>query len=568
MQTYSPKSTEMLENEEMLLVLQQALTKKRVLIVDRHAPARESVRLMLGTLGVTQVHGAGNAAEVIRQVRANRFDIILSDFVLDDGRDGQQLLEELRHAALIGPGTVYIIVTGERTYTNVVALAELAPDDYLIKPFTADQLQARLIRAIYKKHLLRRIYEKIEASDFDEALAACDRVITQHPAYMYDAYRFKGELLLQLGRTEEAEALFRKVLEGRMAPWVNMGLATALRDRGALEEAALLAEQVLIDAPDFLAAYDFLAAVQEKRGLLENAQEVLQRAADVSPHNTLRQRMVGDIAARNEDLLSAEKAYGKVLERSKGSSLRSVDDFANLARTMAERGNIDASRKLLGELKRELRGDKEAELAALSHESLCLAAEGASDKARACAEQAIALQKTLEEDLASRGKTTSQRLNLDLAQACYASGLEAAGEQIIRQTVAENHDDNQLIHQASRVFEKTNQAQGASILEQINRQINELSSRGENAARAGDLAGAADLYTQAAEQAPNIRNLIEAANSLYLLMDRRGWDASLAASAHDYLERAQRKDRKHPKVLATRQLAHSVARKYGIDVTA
>ena len=78
MQTYSPKSGEALENEEMLLVLQQALTKKRVLIVDRHAPARESVRLMLGTLGVTQVHGAGNSAEVIRQVKANRFDIILS----------------------------------------------------------------------------------------------------------------------------------------------------------------------------------------------------------------------------------------------------------------------------------------------------------------------------------------------------------------------------------------------------------------------------------------------------------------------------------------------------------
>lgn len=76
------------------------------------------------------------------------------------------------------------------------------------------------------------------------------------------------------------------------------------------------------------------------------------------------------------------------------------------------------------------------------------------------------------------------------------------------------------------------------------------------------------MHTQAAEQAPNIRNLIEAANSLYLLMDRRGWDATLAASAHDYLERAQRKDRKHPKVLATRQLAHSVARKYGIDISA
>ena len=95
------KATSPLDNDEMLLVLQQSLSKKRVLIVDRHPPARDSLRLMLGALGVTAVHGAGNSAEVIRQVKGNRFDIILSDFVLDDGRDGQQLLEELRHAHLI-----------------------------------------------------------------------------------------------------------------------------------------------------------------------------------------------------------------------------------------------------------------------------------------------------------------------------------------------------------------------------------------------------------------------------------------------------------------------------------
>jgi DNA-binding NarL/FixJ family response regulator len=104
-----------LDNEEMLLVLQQSLTQKRVLIVDRHPPARESLRVMLSALGVAAVHGAGNSAEVIRQVKSHRFDIVLSDFILEDGRDGQQLLEELRHAHLIPLATVYMIITGERS---------------------------------------------------------------------------------------------------------------------------------------------------------------------------------------------------------------------------------------------------------------------------------------------------------------------------------------------------------------------------------------------------------------------------------------------------------------------
>ena len=428
-----------LDNDEMLLVLQQTLTKKRVLIVDRHSPARDSLRLMLGALGVTAVHGAGNSAEVIRQVKANRFDIVLSDFVLDDGRDGQQLLEELRHAHLIPLSTVYLIITSERGYTNVVSMAELAPDDYLIKPFTSEQLQARLIKAIYKKHVLRKIYEQIERGALQEAIAACDRVIQQQPLYMYDALRFKGELLNTLGRTREAEEVFRRILEGRVVPWAKMGLATALRDRGALDEAEELANQVTQDAPEFLSAYDFLASVHEAKGKLQAAQLVLQRAADASPHNTVRQRLVGDVATRNKDLMAAEKAYGKVIERNKGSSLRTVDDFANLSRVLVERGDVAASRRIATEMKREWRGDKQAELAALVTESLCLDIEGSPDKAKALVDQALALQQQIQAEGEEKGKHVSQRLAVDLAHACYATGKQEEAGKIMRQVAAENH---------------------------------------------------------------------------------------------------------------------------------
>ena len=554
-----------LDNEEMLLVLQQTLTKKRVLIVDRHSPARDSLRLMLGALGVTAVHGAGNSAEVIRQVTANRFDIILSDFVLDDGRDGQQLLEELRHAHLIPLSTVYLIITSERGYTNVVALAELAPDDYLIKPFTADQLQARLVRAIYKKYVLRKIYEKMEQGSLQEALIACDRVIQQQPVYMLDALRFKGELLHTLGRTAEAEEVFRRVLEGRDVPWAKMGLATALRDRGALNEAEQLAEQVTQDAPNYLSAYDFLASVHEAQGKFQEAQQTLQRAADASPHNTVRQRMVGDVAARNKDLQAAEKAYGKVIERSRGSSLRTVDDFANLSRVYVQRGNVVASRKIASDMKRELRGNSQAELAALVSESLCLEAEGSPDKARQLVDQALALQEQIQTTEAASGKPVSQRLAVDLAHACYAMGKEEAASKIMRQVAAENHEDAHLIEHITQVFEKTGQQDaGKSLLEEVSREIIELNNKGVMAARSGDLEGAVKLLIQAAEQVPNLQFLVNAAKAIFTLMDQKGWNVELAAKAQDYLERAQRKDRKSVKVASARELYGAVAKKYGM----
>lgn len=135
---------------EYLQSLGKELARKRVLLIDRHPSARNSLRIMLSSLDISAVHNAGTTAEVLRQVKANRFDILLSDYILDDGRDGQQLLEELRQQHLISLSTVFIIITSERAYHNVVSVAELGPDDYLIKPFTADQLQGRLVRAVYK----------------------------------------------------------------------------------------------------------------------------------------------------------------------------------------------------------------------------------------------------------------------------------------------------------------------------------------------------------------------------------------------------------------------------------
>jgi len=485
--------------------------------------------------------------------------------VLDDGRDGQQLLEELRHAHLIPLSTVYLIITSERSYTNVVALAELAPDDYLIKPFTAEQLQARLVKAIYKKHVLRKIYEQIENGALQEAIAAADRVIQQQPVYMYDALRFKGELLHTLGRTSEAEEVFRRVLEGRVVPWAKMGLATALRDRGALDEAENLAEQVTQEAPEYLSAYDFLASVHEAKGRLADAQKTLQRAADASPHNTMRQRLVGDVAARNKDLLAAEKAYGKVIERSKGSSLRTVDDFANLSRVMVERGDVTASRKIAAEMKREWRGDKQAELAALVTESLCLSKEGSPEKARQLVDQAIELQQQVESEAADKGKHTSQRLVVDLAHACYATGKEDVAQKIMRQVAAENHEDLHLIDHITSVFEKTGQPDaGKALLDQVGREIIDLNNKGVMAARAGDLEGAVQLLIQAVEQVPNLQFLVNAAKAIYTLMDRKGWDNALAERAADYLQRAQRKDRKSPKVASARELYVAVAKKYGV----
>jgi CheY-like chemotaxis protein/Flp pilus assembly protein TadD len=546
--------------------LQKELPQKRVLIIDRFPAARDSLRIMLSTLGITSVTGAGNSVEVLRLVRAETYDIILSDYVLDDGRDGQQLLEELRQQQLIPLGTVFMIITSERSYHNVVSVAELAPDDYLIKPFTADQLQARLLKAVFKKNFFAPVYRRLDEGAYIGALNACDRLLANSSPFELDVLRLKGEILNALGRHEEAEAIYRDVLSRKSVPWARMGLAIALKGTKALEESESMAQLVVQEFPEYLAAYDFLAGVREEMGRLKEAQEVLQQAAVISPNNAGRQRIVGDVAMRNGDLDAAEKAYGKVLERHRATSLKQVDDYANLSRVFLEKGHPAGARQIIQELKRDWRGSKQGEYAAAVMDSLCLNAEGETEKAKAAAATALALH----DALAAEGEATrpmSQKIAVDLAHACLATGNEERAQEIIRKVAAENNDNPQVIAHIEGMFVRSGRTDtGRELLDQVSREIVEINNRGVLAARGGNLDESVRLLIEAAESVPSVQFLVNAAKAICALMDKEGWKDDLGERAGRYLEQAQAKNPRDPRVLSGREGYLRVAAKYGVSI--
>ncbi len=548
---------------ELLHKLSKELARMRVLLVDRHTAARNSLRIILSTLGVTMVHSAGTSAEVLRQVKANAFDIILSDYYLEDGRDGQQLLEELRQKHLISLSTVFMVITAERAYNNVVSVAELAPDDYLIKPFTAEQLQRRLARAIYKKQFFEKVFLHLDNGAYADALTTCDALIGREELFALDTLRFKGEILNVLGRYEEAQAVYKQVLESATVPWARMGLAIALRGQDQLAEAEALGTALIDEFPEYLAAYDFVASVREENGALSEAQQVLLRAAEISSNNSLRQRMVGDIAMRNNDLDTAERAYGKVLERHRGSTLGSIDDYTNLTRVMIDNGHTEGAKKITKELRRDWRGKSQGELAALVMDSLCAHHEGEPEKARQALEKALALH----QEISAEPGEHSQKISIDLAHACLVSGNEAKAQDILSQVAGENNEDRNMIAHIENVFVKTGHADaGKILLAKVGREIVELNNRGVLAARSGDLEGSVQMLIQAAEQVPNLQFLVNASKAIFSLLERRGWDDELGKRGLRYLEMAQAKEMRNPKVLSARQLYCQVSRKYGIEV--
>ena len=76
---------------------QSELVSKTFLVVDDFGDMRGMLRSMLSTVGVKEIDTANNGPEAIDALERRRYDIVLCDYNLGPGKNGQQVLEEARH---------------------------------------------------------------------------------------------------------------------------------------------------------------------------------------------------------------------------------------------------------------------------------------------------------------------------------------------------------------------------------------------------------------------------------------------------------------------------------------
>jgi two-component system response regulator RegX3 len=88
---------------------------------------------------------AGTAAEALDAAERRRPDLVLLDVMLPDG-SGFDVLRELRSRS----GCPVIMLTARGEETDRVAGLELGADDYVVKPFSARELVAR-VRAVLRR---------------------------------------------------------------------------------------------------------------------------------------------------------------------------------------------------------------------------------------------------------------------------------------------------------------------------------------------------------------------------------------------------------------------------------
>ncbi len=127
-----------------------------VLVVDDDVTVAEAIREGLDTLDATMDHVTTIAEGRDRLSKGGSFDAIILDRGLPDG-DGVTLADACREA---GMETPILMVTAHDTVQDRVLGLKLGADDYICKPFSIDELVARL-QAIMRRaktgqrHILR-----------------------------------------------------------------------------------------------------------------------------------------------------------------------------------------------------------------------------------------------------------------------------------------------------------------------------------------------------------------------------------------------------------------------------
>jgi tetratricopeptide (TPR) repeat protein len=498
---------------------------KRYLLIDDFVGIRQLLRESLRNLGARHIDQAASGGEAMPLLVKTRYDVVLCDYNLGEGKNGQQVLEEARIRNLMLPSSVWLMVSAEKSVESVMGAAEHQPDAYIIKPITEGVLLTRLNRVWLKKQIFRDIDQAFADKDYLRAARLCDTQIAHNPLHEIDLLRMKATLLLKSGEPEQARAVYEQVLEQRDYNWARTGLGKIRMNNGEVESARQMFQAVISENRFYIDAFDQLARAYALQGKTTDACEVLEKAAKLSPNSVPRQRSLGEAALKLGNIPLAEKAFRKCIEIGEYSVLKTVDAYFGLARVCGQKNDIKEAIRLLNAAVHQFSGDQ-LELRAKITEGLVYHESGDYRKARKSGDE-------LELMLQSESKRPDTRTCLEMATLLFAVGVKEAPVTLLCY-VTRNNDDNQpLLDEVQRIFDGARMGEeGEALIKSSRKEAADMMNKGVLLWKTGKLDEAVAWMREARAALPhNLRVLFNSAQILVSHMQQRGYDRALADEA-------------------------------------
>jgi tetratricopeptide (TPR) repeat protein len=526
---------------------------KRLLIIDDIPDMRSTLRSQIGSLAIDKVAMAGNVREALDHLRKAKYDIILCDYFLGSGTDGQQFLEFLRSSKLIGRATLFIMVTAETGYESVITAAECLPDDYLLKPFTAETLRSRFERLLEKKTRLAVIDKLMDQERWPDIVAACDEIIAAKDKYLVDVMRIKGNALIMSNQFDLARDFYRQALALRSMPWAKLGMARALRGLGEVDQARQLLDDLIAENPSFLSAYDMLGHIHMEAGEGERALEVLDSACTVSPNSLARHRSIAGIAEDVADFSRVEKALSLVVSKTKNSPLRNSSDYAKLGNALTQMGEVGKAVALLDEAKISFKEPSDVRLLA-AVEAVAQQKAGNADLANQ------ALKRALQRGVEKLPEATT----LAIAKACLANDMQDEAMALLKDVI-QNNPESKAVHGRVSSLMQQHGSEGLSqaLIESSVQEIIQLNNSAVAKAKAGEFTIASQMLSEAASRLPdNLQIVANASFCLLLDVFMNKLDSVKLREAQLLQKSVMEKNNRHPKLADITDLMAKIQAKY------
>ena len=542
-------------------------SKLRFLVVEDSATMRMWLRNSILGMGGKSVDQAVNYSDALYRINNREpFDVILCDYILDEGssrsgrpKDGQHLLEECRHRRLIPTSCVFIMVTAERAYEQIFAVAELAPDDYLIKPLTPSSLSERLAKAYEKKLALKPLTDCFDASDYQACLDGTRSMLERKTPYELDCLRLIGECLLKLNRNEEAHQHYSAVLvDYPRLPWARLGAARTYFALDRYDESRDLLESLITENRDFAQAHDMLAQVHEIKGSPELARALMKDVLARNPRAIHRHREVVRMALDVGDSADASAAYAGMFEHGAGSVMLHASDFSGFSTLLLKQPGAESAARLtklistlndhylkLDSDSEESRGYRLAELVAQYAR-----AKSGSNQAEAKGFYAQISSAMRERPVGDNG------MLLAVMEVAIAEGDEAGAAEISRKVLADYHGNEAMTARIVGAMERGGMGAIAKRLtDESEVAMQNLNRKAVGLARDGKMQEAMYEFIRLADETRNLSVTFNAALAIVRALEAGTDDETLSRKLSHYIDVMKNRDAANPRTLRMLEMA-------------
>lgn len=323
----------------------------KVLIVDHLTDSRTSIKKMLSLMDyeLKNIVTVSSAAFAINKIQDNKYDLIISEYNLGSGKNGKDLLEYITHHNLITPDVDFIITSSDATEAVVLSTLEASPDGYLMKPFSAKDMQSKLLKIKKEKSVFIEINKFLRSEQIELALLECEKTILKHPDYMSKILKQKSDILLSENRLEEAYLLYRTLIYSNPD---NLGIgvqyANILIKLEKYDSAEEILNRVLVKNKRLLEAYDLKEKIAIAKKDNKKQQQILESVSKISPLSVKRQKNLAELAESNGDFNIAYRAYKYIIKHQKHSlhysnnlKLKWIEVQSQKALSEGDQKNID-----------------------------------------------------------------------------------------------------------------------------------------------------------------------------------------------------------------------------------